>query len=124
MTIPGFSAEVSIYQSTATYFVASFSSSADGVALGPVAKLIPQMIAQSDYWNCVAEHVEAGFPMGMSGGFYCRGEEGDPRSGSAPDLPDLQCQPGCTPCRRVAGKSGRWKTCTKRNCDDYEVRCQ
>jgi hypothetical protein len=31
--MPGFTAEVSIYQSTATYFTSSFGSSADGVAV-------------------------------------------------------------------------------------------
>jgi hypothetical protein len=73
MTMPGFSAEVSIYKSTATYFTSSFGRSVDRIAIGQTAGILPQLIATSGYWRCVAEHNEAGFPPDLSD-FFCRGE--------------------------------------------------
>jgi len=122
ISIPGFSAQVSIYQSTATYLTSSFGGSPGGVAVDEAGSVLPQMIATGEYWNCVAEHREAGFSMDLSA-FFCAGEGGD----SGPRGPQEQvCTPGCSKqCGPSSeGLPGRWKTCIKRNCDDYEVRCR
>lgn len=118
MTTPKFSAEVSIYHSTATYVSSSFGISAAEV--GPAAGILPQMRATGEYWNCVGEHREAGFPMDLSR-FFCAGE-GDGSGPSGPREP--VCRPSCTPCGTIPGQSGRWKTCIKRDCEDVTIRCR
>jgi hypothetical protein len=55
MTIPGFSAEVSIYQSTATYFTGSFGSSANGVAV--VQPQLPKRFALKCSNTCPAGQI-------------------------------------------------------------------
>jgi hypothetical protein len=91
MTIPGFGAEASIYQSTATYFSGSFGSSADGIAVVPQLKA-SGLIASGDYWNCMGEHGEAGFDVGLSD-FFCRGQQGG--GGGRPNLACISCKLKC-----------------------------
>lgn len=113
MTLPTFSAEASIYRSTATYIAGSTGVSTDAVAMGPAAVILPQLIATGEYWNCVAEHYEAGFPMNMSN-FFCAGEGG----GEGPTGPqEPTCRPGCGPC--INGV----RTCITYDCSDYERPC-
>src|SRR5262249_52905555 len=80
MNMPGFCAEASIYRSAATYFTNSCARSAGGMQVDRPVSILPQLIATSDYWKCVAEHEEAGFAPDLSD-FFCRGEQGDPRGG-------------------------------------------
>ena len=122
MSMPSFTAEASLYTTSERYRCAGFSR-VDRIAIGQTAGILPQLIATSEYWRCVAEHNEAGFPSDLSD-FFCRGEEGDPRGGGGPSPPADVCPPSCTTCRPVTGRSGRWKTCVKRDCETYEVRCQ
>ena len=111
MNLPGFSAEASLYKSVRQYRMA-------GTRKPGSRGVLPQLPIGFCMADCdFTEHD----PLSNAAcKFDCLGQS----DGGGPGGPgDQVCTPGCTPCRRVAGKTGRWKTCITRNCDDREVRC-
>jgi hypothetical protein len=109
MNIPGFTAEASLPYRTA--------HRGRGRHLGPKAAGIIPQLRRTDY-ECVHDCLEAGAPTDICN-FFCTESEGE--GGGGPR--DPVCTPSCSPCRRVAGQPGRWKTCILRNCDDRMIRC-
>jgi hypothetical protein len=92
MTIPGFSAGVSIYHSTVTYFTGSFGISADGVAV----------IIQPQFRSRVRRQCGPcvnGTRYCFLWGYECSVVEGGPGSpdiGIPPGQGHLRCEPGYT----------------------------
>lgn len=118
INMPGFTAEGSVYKTRGHYRLATGRA---GGIVAPVGRgLLPQL-RQID-WECAHDCLEAGADMGICG-FFCeeRGEEGE-----GGGIPEPVCRPQCSlRCGPSSeGLPGRWKTCIKRNCDDYEVRCR
>jgi len=113
MNMPGFSAEASVYRTSRQYRRAGAPN-----ALAGSRGVIPQLpigfcMAECDF----TEHDPL---ANMACKFGCFDDQG---GGGGGGPVDQVCRPTCTPCRRVPGKPGRWKTCITRNCDDREVRC-
>ena|SRR5713101_6299528 len=110
MNLPGFTAEVSLYKSSMTYFMNSSASSAGGNFV------VQPQLRKTDF-ECVHDCLEAGGPSSVCN-FFCT-ENIDDGGGRS----DPVCRPSCSPCRRVPGQAGRWRTCILRNCDDRMIRC-
>ena len=112
MNMPGFKAEASLYKTSGHYRMAGTPN--DLVGSRGVLPQLPIGFCQANcdaisdpFLRTVCE-LQCADQGGCGGGGGGGGQF---------------CRPGCGPCRRVTGKPGRWKTCIRRNCDDYEVRC-
>jgi hypothetical protein len=122
INMPGFIAEASVYTTRNHYRLATGQT---GGIVAPVdSELIPQL--RKVDWECVAEHREAGFDMDMSA-FFCEergGSEGGGDRETGGGGRPLRCMPDCSECGPSSdGRPGLWKSCTKSNCTDHEVRC-
>lgn len=121
MNLPGFTAEATVYQSSGQYRSTSVSANSEEQGGG----ILPQLPRQMKLLQCLQGCSNAGSPD------FCRdqcfwqdfGESGGGGGGNGGGGRNPVCRPSCGPCRSVAGESGRWKTCVKRNCDTYDVRC-
>ena len=58
-----------------------------------------------------------------SGEFYQSARACSALPGRQGVLPQGVCTPFCSHCGPLAGKSGWWQICVKRNCDVYRVPC-
>jgi hypothetical protein len=114
MNIPRFTAEASLYKTSRQYQMAGTPK--DLVGSRGVLPQLPIGFCMAD-----CDFTERDPLSNIACKFGCF-EEQEGGGGGGPG--DPVCTPSCTPCRRVAGKPGRWKTCISRNCDDYEVRCR
>lgn len=127
MTIPGFSAEVSIYQSTATYFTGSFGSSANGIAVEQAAldNCVLRHLAQ-DESLAEAYSVCSGFPPPSSEFFGGGGDGGDGGEGVVDwgwGVPS--CNWSCSPCRLDdQSATGVSKYCVGHDCQGYITPCE
>jgi len=114
INMPGFTAEASIYKTVRQYRMAGTRNN-----LGGGRGVLPQLPIGFCMADC--DFTEHDPLSNMACKFDCLGgQEGG--GGGGPREP--VCRPSCSPCRPVAGKPGRWKTCITRNCDDNEVRCR
>jgi len=85
--------------------------------------LLPQLRARGGYWQCLAEHREAGFPMDLSS-FFCQGEIGEPPPGYEPGPSGPVCRPRCSRCQvDDDSPTGRSKVCIKADCDSVDRPC-
>lgn len=109
MNIPGFTAEASLRYPT--------GHRGRGRHVEPKAAGVIPQLRRTD-WECVKDCTEGGMEWGVCTNFCTGPDEG---GGGGPR--DPVCRPSCSPCRRVAGQPGRWKTCLLRNCDDRTIRC-
>ena len=114
MNIPRFSAEASLYKTRRRYRVAGTPTSVvHSRAVVPQLRPIGFCMADCD-------HSQGDPLMNAACKIGClEGAGGNGVGGPT----DPGCRPGCGPCRRVAGRPGRWKTCINRDCEDVEIRC-
>lgn len=112
--MPGFSGEASIYRSTRQY---RMTGTYNDLTAG--RGVVPQLPIGFCMADC--DFTEHDPLSNMACKFGCMGGDGG-GGGSGPSGP--VCKPSCTPCQRVAGMPGRWRTCINRNCEDREVRCK
>jgi len=122
MNMPGFSAEVSLYNSS-RYYVGRATSGALAASLGigvsgdGISVVQPQL-RKTDY-ECVHDCLEAG--GGDICHFFCT-ENVDPGGGGGGG--GQQCRPSCGPCQHDPdSRTGRSRLCIDAKCDDYTKRC-
>lgn len=126
MSIPGFTASISLYSSSGRYRAAVGHS---GAPAGTQA-VVPQLKRQLDLLLCLQgcslagsdpfcadtcyrmDHIGASDEHGSGGG-------GGVGGGGGP-----RCRPACTPCRRdLESETGRSKTCVRADCDTTTFAC-
>ena len=112
MNMPGFNAEASLGKTNGSYRMVGSRNNSGGSR-----GVLPQLPIGFCMANC--DHIQDDFMRSVCN-LNCLGQGGGGGGGGggAPT-----CRPGCSTCKPVAGQPGRWKTCIRRNCDDYEVRC-
>ncbi|WHZ16086.1 MAG: hypothetical protein OJF52_002935 [Nitrospira sp.] len=113
MKLPGFTAGSTLYKTTRTYnsIGRSFVTPGNhGVLLQ-----LPIGFCQA---NC--DHISDPFLRSVCN-LQCFDQGG---GGGGAGRGGQFCRPGCGPCHRDPDSpTGRYKTCVKRNCDTYDVRC-
>jgi hypothetical protein len=112
MKMPGFSAEASLYRTSRQYRMAS------NYVLGS-HQVLPQL---KSIGFCMADcdFTESDPLLRDVCKLRCF-EQGDGGGDGGPG--GEVCRPSCTPCRRVPGRVGLWKTCVGRDCETRDVRC-
>ncbi len=120
MNLPGFTAETTVYKSSGSYRGTSVSASPAGKA----GTILPQLRRQMKLLQCLQGCSYADSPDYCADLCYWNEftDAGGGENGGGGG-PQQVCTPGCGPCRAVPGEPGRTKTCVKRNCDTYDVRC-
>ena len=107
MNMPGLTAGASLYNASGRYRIPARSTATRA------ARVMPQLPIGFCMANCDNDDYVCKF--------RCL-EQGDPGGPHSP--PQEQCRPGCGPCLRDSeSTTGRSKTCIRRNCDHYTLRC-
>jgi hypothetical protein len=114
INMPSFTAEASLYRNSGHYRMAGIPHDLAGNG-----GVIPQLPIGFCMANC--DHIQDDFLRSVCN-LNCL--DGGGGGGGGGGVGGQVCRPSCSPCRAVPGEPGRWKTCIKRNCDDYEVRCR
>jgi hypothetical protein len=123
--LPGFSAAASLYNTSVNYQTSTQSiTKSDAIRPAMIAiydACKPGYLQLGEGENAVC--IDPSNPWGSGNGDTGGPLGGPDRGGGRPGVP--RCTPKCSPCRRtvVMGASGRWKSCTQRDCDVVMVRC-
>jgi hypothetical protein len=113
--MPGFSADAALYQTSGRYRTAGSRRRSAG---GGILPQLPIGFCMADCeFNVSDPFMQDVCKLGCLGSGGGGGGVGGGGGGGG------GCRPGCGTCRRVAGRTGRWKTCINADCEDREVRC-
>jgi hypothetical protein len=116
MHMPGLTAASSLYRSSAFYRSARASGRLPGKR-----EILPQLPIGFCMANC--DRIKDDFLRSVCE-LMCF-EQDDTGGGGGSGGGGLHCIPGCGPCVPDSESPlGGFKTCVKRNCDDYDVACK
>jgi len=123
MPLPGFTAASSLYTTTGRYMAAS--RPANMMTGGWTIE--PQLPRQIKLLQCLQGCQVAGSPDYCTDHCYWNDffeSGGGGGGGNGGGGGGQTCTPGCGTCHTDPDKPGRWKTCFRANCDEYELRCR